>query len=233
MTESQNRQIAVIPARGSSKRLPRKNIVDFRGKPMIAWTIEAALTAGTFAQIVVSTEDAEIAAIAEGFPVTVRDRPQELAEDTSRIEGVCVDVLDHEESAGRNYDVLCCLYATAPLRRAEDIRATIGLVVSGGYDFALAVTDYTHPPHQALRTTKNAGLTPMWPDIVNRQSNEVDDLVVDNGSTYAVSIPAFRAAYSFYGTPLAGHRMARARSVDIDVSDDLALANFYAETLDL
>ena len=109
MAERHKRQIAVIPARAGSKRLPRKNIVDFRGKPMIAWTIEAALTAGSFAQIVISTEDAEIATIAGKFPVTVRDRPRELAGDTARVVDVCVDVLDHEDSAGRDYDVLCCI----------------------------------------------------------------------------------------------------------------------------
>lgn len=225
------RRIAVIPARGGSKRLPRKNVVAFRGKPMIAWTIEAALAADLFERIVVSTEDAEIAAAARGYPVALRDRPPALATDAARVADVCLDVLDDREAAGAAYDVLCCLLATAPLRDADDIRATVALVERGGFDFALAVTTYDLPPHQALKAVGEAELAPMWPEIVARRGDEVGELVVDNGSTYAVSVPAFRRAPGFYGRPLAGYRMPRARSVDIDLPEDLEMALYFAQRL--
>ena len=134
--------IAIIPARGGSKRLPRKNIADFMGKPIIAWTIEAAKASGAFERVVVSTEDEEIAAISEKFGADVDRRDPALATDTARETDVMLELLSREEQAGKYYDVTCCLYATAPLRKAQDIQAVIGLLEPGKCDFALAATTY-------------------------------------------------------------------------------------------
>ncbi len=142
--------LAIIPARGGSKRLPRKNVLPFHGKPMIAWTIEAAIAADLFADIVVSTEDDEIAEAAREYGARVMDRSTALAGDDARVVDVCIDVLDREAAAGRDYDHLCCLYATAPLRNADDIRATVEPVLKRKAQFALAAGRYDHPPHQAL-----------------------------------------------------------------------------------
>ncbi len=221
--------LAVIPARGGSTRLPRKNVLPFRGKPMIAWTIEAAIGSGLFADVLVSTEDAEIADAARASGARVLDRPAALASDRARVVDVCLDALDREAAAGRTYDQICCLYATAPLRHADDIRATAAPVLAGAASFALAACRYEQPPHQALTLRPDGGAVPLMPDLVNRRADEIGDLVVDNGSTYAVEVAAFRETRGFYGAPLRVHLMPRARSIDLDDADDLALLSFYAE----
>ncbi len=104
--------LAVIPARGGSKRLPRKNILDFCGRPIIAHTIESALNSDLFSKVVVSTEDDEIARHGQRYGAEVLMRPDFLASDTARVVDVCLQVLKEEESQGRSYDVMCCLYAT-------------------------------------------------------------------------------------------------------------------------
>ena len=113
--------VCVIPARGGSKRLPRKNVVEFFGKPMIAYSIEAATASKRFERIVVSSDDPETLEIARKYGADPVERKSSLASDTARISEVLLDFLDQEEAAGRKYDVLACLLAAAPLRRAEDV----------------------------------------------------------------------------------------------------------------
>jgi pseudaminic acid cytidylyltransferase len=220
--------VALIPARGGSKRLHRKNVVDFLGRPIIAYTIQAALAANSFDRVVVSTEDDEIRSVANSFGASVHRRRSELAADSAGLVDVCLDYLDQESSAGRGWDVLACLYATAPLRTAEDIRATVALIDPPACEFAIAVTVYDHQPHQALRFSSDGDLAPMWPELVTRRASDLPMLRAGNGSTYVVSVPAFRQAKSFYGSRLKGYDMPRNRSVDIDTSDDLELALWYA-----
>jgi len=185
------RQIAVIPARGGSKRLHRKNIIDFHGKPIIAYTIAAALQASLFDRVLVSTEDDEIAEIAEANGAEVLKRPLELATDSASVVDVCLHSLEFLSRQGEFYDILCCLYSTAPLRNAVDIRNTVGLVQSRECDFAMAVTDYHYPPHQAMTINECGLLEAMWPHLVNKRSQDVPKMVIDNGSTYAARISEF------------------------------------------
>lgn len=222
------RAIAIIPARGGSKRLPGKNMVPFLGKPMISHTIGAAMHTGVFQRVVVSTEDPNIEKTARRFGAQVHRRPPWLATDQAQVVEVCLQFLQQEHAEGRQYDILCCLYATAPLRNADDIRCTVRLVEQGECDFAMAVTEYYYPPHQALRESDSGFLEPMWPEIVNLQSQALPRMLIDNGSTYAVSVPVFLEVRSFYGPRLKGYRMPRDRSVDIDLKEDLELAQFYA-----
>jgi pseudaminic acid cytidylyltransferase len=221
--------LAIIPARGGSKRLPRKNVIPFLGKPIIAYTIEAAQACGMFDAVIVSTEDAEIAAVAQQFGAEVMERPASLATDKATVVEVCLDLLDREEQVGRTYATMCCLYATAPLRNAQDIRDTMNPVTSGVCDFAMAITEYSQPPHQALRLRKSGTLEPMWPELVNLRFEAVGPLYVGCGSTYAVSVSKFRELRTFYGPGLRGHLVPRARSVDIDVQEDLELALYFAK----
>jgi len=231
--ERKIRRIAVIPARGGSKRLPHKNIIDFKGKPIITYTIVAALQTGLFQRVVVSTEDAEIAQISKSSGAEIAERSMALAGDEARVVDVCLDLLNREQADGRLFDVLCCLYATSPLRSAEDITQTVRLIKPGICDFAMAVTEYDYPPHQALVRGSEGLLTPMWPDLVGKRSQQVGEFLVDNGSTYAVYVPGFREYRTFYGPNLVGYYMPRYRSTDIDVADDLILAELLAERMGL
>jgi pseudaminic acid cytidylyltransferase len=225
------RRVAIIPARGGSKRLPRKNIIDFFGKPIIAWTIEAAKQSNLFDAVIVSTEDDEIKDIARKYGAEIDDRAQELATDDARVLDVCVDLLNRENM--KDVDILCVLYATAPLRSAQDIQKTVELLSRETCDFALACTTYDLPVHQALKVNDNADVRPMWPELIEERSSDIGTVVVDNGSTYAVFVPAFLNEKTFYGPNLKAHIMPREFSQDIDEEHDLELAKFYGQKFGL
>lgn len=219
-----SRRLAIIPARGGSRRLPRKNVLPFNGIPIIAHTIGAALETDLFARIVVSTEDSEIADVARRYGAEVDARPKRLATDAATIIEVCEELLGREAQAGRDYDILCCLYATAPLRNAEDIVRTVTLLDAEACDFSMAVTRYLHYPHQALRKMDGAFLTPMWPELADIRADALGQLVAGNGSTYCARVTEFLRLRSFYGPRLRGHEMPLSRSVDIDTEEDFQMA---------
>lgn len=220
--------MCIIPARGGSKRLPRKNIAEFLGRPILAHTVEAALQSGVFSRVVVSTDDSEIAQVAQHAGAEVHERTSTLASDSARLIDVCIDFLAEEERAGRDWDFFGCLLATAPMRTAEDIRRAHALIEPGMCEFAMAVTTYPLPPLQALRTTEYGFLRPMWPELIELRSQEAPALFVDNGSTYLALVSAFRKERTFYGSRMRGHVMPRERSIDIDEPYDLELARMLA-----
>ena len=170
------------------------------------------------------------AEIANKYGAEIIIRPPYLATDSARTVDVCIHALEEEVNLGRQYDIMCCLLATAPLRNAEDIKQTVAFVQNGYSNFAVAVSQYHFPPHQALKKT-NSYLEPMWPDLINKKSQEIPLLFVDNGSTYAVSVSAFLKEKSFYGKKLSGYLMPRTRSVDIDVKEDFEIALLFSENL--
>jgi CMP-N-acetylneuraminic acid synthetase len=225
------RHLAIIPARGGSKRLPRKNVIDFFGKPIIAHTIAAAKAAGIFDRILVSTEDVEIADLSRKHGADVDERPPQLGQDDATVTDVCLELLRRHAVQDKNYDTLTVLYATAPLRSADDIRATHALLEPGQCDFAMAVSEFQQPVHQALRQDVHGILLPVFPDIVSRRADTAGKFVAGNGSTYSVNVSAFFRVQGFYGQPLRGHLMPPERSVDIDTIADLDLARFYGSRL--
>jgi pseudaminic acid cytidylyltransferase len=224
------RHLCLIPARGGSKRLPRKNVIDFRGRPMIAYTITAALETELFDRVVVSTDDADIAKAANSVGAEVEDRVAELASDTASVMSVTLDFLRQEELAGRTYDTLTVLYATSPLRTSKDIKATHSLL-GAECDFAMAVTNFDLPVHQALLRNEEGALRAALPDMVSLQSQDAPTFLVDNGSTYCVRVSALHKHRTWYGPGLRGYVMERPRSVDINLPEDLGLALFWAERL--
>ncbi len=221
--------VAIIPARGGSKRVPRKNVLDFLGRPIIAYTIEAARASGCFERVVVSTEDEEIAIVSERFGACVHGRPAALATDSARVVEVCLNFLDSEAEAGRDWDVMGCLYATAPLRNAEDIRATVALLEPARCAFAMAITKYNISPYEAMKVGPDGELTPMWPELLEYRASDLPPLRVDNGSTYAVDIASFREQRTFCGRSLRGYEMPISRSIDIDTREDFELALWQAQ----
>jgi N-acylneuraminate cytidylyltransferase len=223
-----NRHIAIIPARGGSKRLPRKNVIDFLGKPILGWSLDAAHATGLFDRVLVSTEDAEIAEIARSLGGEVDARPSELGGDAITVADVCVELLQRLAQQGETYATMTVLYATAPLRSAADIRATFELLEPGACDHALAVTEYDHPVHQALTRGKKGDLMAQFPDWVSRRKDTVPAFYCGNGSTYCVGVDDFLKTRSFYGPGMRGHIMPRERSIDIDTRADYELALFYA-----
>lgn len=223
------RAVAIIPARGGSKRLPRKNVLEFFGRPIIAYTIDAARESGCFDRVVVSTEDDEIAAAAARCGADVHRRPAALATDKATVVEVCLEFLDSEAKQGRAWPVLGCLYATAPLRDADDIRKTVALLEPVRCTFAMAISRYNMSPHEAMKVGPDGALSPMWPELADMRSSDLPPLRVDNGSTYAAEVAAFREQRTFCGRTLRGYEMPMSRSVDIDTPEDFEFALWQAE----
>ncbi|MBN9074382.1 MAG: pseudaminic acid cytidylyltransferase, partial [Rhizobiales bacterium] len=147
-------RLAVIPARGGSKRIPRKNIRPFGGVPMIAWSIRAAVESGCFERIVVSTDDAEIARVAREHGAEAPFvRPSDLSDDHTGTVPVIAHAVRWQGENGPVADRVCCIYATAPFVRAADIRQGLRLLDETGADYAFSVTSYAFPIQRAIRMT--------------------------------------------------------------------------------
>ena len=225
--EARRRHLAVIPARGGSKRLPRKNVIDFFGQPILGYTLDAARAADCFDRILVSTEDAEIARIAKQLGADVDIRPAALASDDATVIDVCLELLERLERQNESYETLSVLYATAPLRTADDIRATHSLLHRGDCEFAMAAAEFAQPVHQALRVGADGQAVPVFAELVGKRASVAGRYFAGNGSTYSVFVDSFQSKRAFYGQPLQLHVMPPERSVDIDTEDDLELARFY------
>ena len=221
------RGLCIIPARGGSKRFPSKNVARLCGRPLLAYTIEAALDSRLFARVVVSTEDSEIARVAEAHGAEVPFmRPHALASDTATGVEVCVDTLARLAAAGQEFDVLGVLLATAPLRTVEDLRNAYARLVERQADFVMGVTDYAIPPFWALEE-RDGYLRPHFGDTYMVKSQELPKVCVDNGAIYLARVDAFLREKTFYGRRLVGYWMPRERSVDVDEPIDLELAEFF------
>lgn len=218
--------LALIPARGGSKGIPRKNIKDLAGKPLIAYTIEAAKECVDIDYIMVSTDSREIAEVAERYGAEVPFlRPEFLADDTSKtIDAVCYTIGKLAES-GRDYDYLVLLQPTSPLRTADDIEKAVRLSIENKCD-VVSISEVTDSPILIRECDENGNLTHLLEQssTVRRQDMPVYYRV--NGSIYVNNIKKLSLETSFNDNPL-GYIMPRARSVDIDEPVDFSVAEFY------
>jgi CMP-N-acetylneuraminic acid synthetase len=213
--------IALVPARGGSKGLPRKNILPLGGIPLIVHTLKCALDAADISRVVVSTDDEEIAAVAagvEGVEVPFM-RPAELAVDNAS----AIDVYLHA-SKTLGVNELCVLLPTTPLRLSSDIDECVRLFRDRRAEVALAVTE---AKPAAWQQNMNAGsqllsMPGIRPTVDNRQEYGV--AVVPNGAVYVLDMPSLARARSYFGAASFGHLMPASRSVDIDNADDLMIA---------
>lgn len=213
--------VCIIPARGQSKRLPRKNILPLAGRPMLAWPVAAARQSGIFNQILVSTEDNAIAAAARAAGADVSRRPPELARDHSTVVDVCLQVLGELAAAGVAPDIFCCLYATAAFVSVDDLVASHSTMKeSPKADFVMGVCEYDLSPLLALKETADGTLVPMWPAYQNLQSQDFPRLLCSSGTFYWARTEAFYITKSFYGPPLKGYVLPRSRALDIDTPED-------------
>ena len=218
------KSIAIIPARGGSKRLKRKNILPLGGKPLICWTIEAALESNLFERVFVSTDDEETAVIASNANADVLMRPSSLATDTASCAEVCEWHLEQMAYANEFYDRLYCLYATSPLRSSDDLKA-IDLVFRANNDCSavIAVTSYGHYPYQAFEQLDSGLIKPYWPDLCRKKRTEFPEFVAGNGSSYAINIDTFLRIRDFYLPGMSGlysYYMDPLKSIDLDVESD-------------
>ena len=221
------KSIAIIPARGGSKRFPRKNIVDFYGHPIISYSILAAIKSRCFDKVVVSTEDKEIKQISIKYGATVHNRPANLSNDNIKVADVLLDCIKYYEKLGNNFDIVCCLFPTSPLRNFKDIKSVMRLLINGNYDYSMAVTKVPFPAWQSLKENEEGVLEPYWPKLIDKSSQQIGELFVDNGSTYAIKVEALKKRKSLNGKQIRGYKMDFFRSVDIDYYEDYELAKIF------
>lgn len=217
--------LAIIPARGGSKRLKKKNIIDFDGRPIISYTIEAAVKSNCFDRIVISTDDDEIFKISSEYHDDVVIRPSELATDESRIVDVCDEFLRSEIIKGKHYNILTVLYPTAPMRTSKDIKKVFEKISKNQFTSSIAVTTFSLPVHQALILDKDK-CKMVFPDKFFLRNNEVPKYYVDNGSTYSIKVENFLKTKKLITDKLGIYEMPQERSIDIDNNFQLEIAKF-------
>lgn len=214
-------RIAVIPARGGSKRVPRKNIKPFCGRPMIAWPIEAAQRSGCFDRIIVSTEDAEVAETAEAAGAEVPFvRPLHLADDFTTTGAVMKHAIEWCASQGFSPDPVCCIYATAPFVRPADIRAGLDLLVAEGVEYALTVARYAAPIQRALRITASGRVAMFQPGFFAVRSQDLEPSYHDAGQFYWGRFDAWNNERPIFSSAAAALKLPMDRVQDIDTPED-------------
>lgn len=183
--------IAIITARGGSKRIPRKNIKDFLGKPIIAYSIAAALQASCFDEVMVSTDDEEIANVAREFGAKVPFlRSAETSNDFATTADVLVEVLSQYRSHGRNFDSACCIYPTAPFVTTERLEQGYTLLLQQAADAAFPVVRFSYPIQRALKI-EDGFLKMIWPEHLTTRSQDLLPSYHDSGQFYWLDVPRF------------------------------------------
>lgn len=212
--------LCIIPARAGSKRLKKKNIINFFGKPIIEYTLDAAIKANIFKKIIIST-DINFLKKKKYEGIEIISRNKTLSNDKTSVEEVCKNVLDYEKQLGITYDYFCCLLATSPLRNQNDILACKKKILKKKVDFVMATTDYYYNPYESLSMLKSGRLRKNF----RRENNE--KTVVDNGSLYFCDTKKFLKCKTFYGPNLYSYHMSRKRSLDLNNYEDLDILKIF------
>ena len=224
-------RLAVIPARGGSKRIPRKNIKPFCGKPIIAWSIEAALQSGCFDRVVVSTDDEETTAVAREHGAEVPfTRPAALADDhagTLAVMRHAVEACAVDRDAGR----ACCIYATAPLLLTEDLWRGLQILEQSGADYAFSVTSYVFPIQRALRLTVEGRVEMFNPAHFATRSQDLEEAWHDAGQFYWGRAAAWLEEAPLFGQGAAPVILPRHRVQDIDTPEDWLRAEWLFRSM--
>ena len=217
------RILAVIPARGGSKGIPKKNILPVGGKPLIAWTIEAALASKAITKSVVSSDDDEILQVAKRYGAELLKRPAALASDEAGSEGLLLHALDLEQEQGNSYDVVLLLQPTSPLRDANDIDKAAAQLRNSQAKALISVYTPEHTPYKAFKLNsegKLEGLVDNKTPFMRRQ--DLPQTFMPNGAIYLVEVTHFQEKESFFcEESTIAYEMSKEKSLDIDTIEDL------------
>jgi len=227
--------VCIIPARGGSKRLPGKNIREINGKPLLAYTIEAALGAECFSDVYVSSDDDSILEVAQTHNAKIDARPAELAlDDVGSME--VVDEFLCRVSHRRKWDNVAMCLPTCPFRTASDIQKAMAIFMNekDSCPRLIGLTKCSFPPHLLLKKISGEHYVDMrepeyYGDTTRSQSFEV--MYYPNGSIYIATIAAFKKNQSFWGRPMLSYIMPEARSLDIDYPYQLEIAEYLAKKM--
>lgn len=213
--------IAIIPARGGSKRIPRKNIKPFCGKPMIAWSIEAARESDCFQHVIVSTDDGDIADVARAHGAEVPFmRPAELADDYTTTIPVIKHAIIECRRTGIDPEFVCCVYATAPLLSANDLRSAFDRLRESGAAYAFAVTRFDYPIQRSLRIDDDGRVNMFHPEHYTTRSQDLTPAYHDAGQFYWGKTAAWLDGLPLFGNQSVAINLPRDRVQDIDTPED-------------
>tara|TARA_B100000214_G_scaffold161918_1_gene116113 strand:- start:693 stop:1382 length:690 start_codon:yes stop_codon:yes gene_type:complete len=218
-------KLCVIPARGGSKRIPKKNIKNFCGKPIIAWSIQTAKESKCFDKIIVSTDDDQIANLAQKYGAEVPFmRPKELSDDYTATVPVISHAIEWQIANDHKPMYVCCIYPTAPFIKTTDLQRGLRILKKSNSDYAFSATDYPYPIQRSFRISKNNTLEMFYPEHYNSRSQDLEEAFHDAGQFYWGLTDAWlddRPIFSEKSSPIL---ISRKRVQDIDTPEDWQVA---------
>jgi pseudaminic acid cytidylyltransferase len=225
-------KLCVIPARGGSKRIPRKNIKDFNGKPMIAYSIEAAIQSGCFDKVIVSTDDLEIAEVAKQFGAQVPFiRPEALSNDYAGTLPVIKHAVEWFDAVNENPTQVCCLYATAPFVTAKHIQKAYQQLESSQAEYCFSVTSFPFPIQRAIKLSGQNRVEMFYPEHFNTRSQDLAEAFHDAGQFYWGTADAFKMEKAIFSEVASPYLLPRHLVQDIDTPEDLLRAELMHQVL--
>jgi N-acylneuraminate cytidylyltransferase len=223
--------IAIIPARGGSKRIPRKNIKDFLGRPIITYSIEAALRSSIFDEVMVSTDDLEIAEVATKYGAKVPFfRSPETSNDMAMTAPVLIEVLNEYKKRGRDFEYCCCIYPCAPFITSKRLAEGMELLVSSGADSVLPVVKFSYPPLRGL-VIREGRAQMMFPENCNVRSQDLEPMYHDAGQFYCIRSDSVIRECRLFCTNTLPIELSDLEVQDIDTLDDWEVAELKYKLL--
>jgi pseudaminic acid cytidylyltransferase len=225
-------KVAIIPARVGSKRIPKKNIRDFFGKPIIAWSIEAALKSRCFDQVICSTDDTEIANIAQEYgAITPFFRPKNLANDYIGTTQVISHAINYLQNNGDEIELACCIYATAPFIQPIDIQCSLENMLNNDLDYCFSVTSYPFPIQRSIRLTSDNRCMMVQPEMFKKRSQDLEELYHDAGQFYWGTSESWLEGRALFSKNTMPYILPRHRVQDIDTMEDWKRAELMFKAL--
>ncbi len=225
------KRLAIITARGGSKRIPRKNIKSFCGKPIIAYSIEAALQSGVFDEVMVSTDDTEIAEIAMEYGAKVPFyRSEATANDFATTNDVLQEVLAEYEKRGLLFDAFCCMYPTAPFIKAERLRTAMNMLEASEAEKVFPVVAFSFPPQRAV-VIREGALVPTYPECMMSRSQDLETQYHDAGQFYCFKTEAYKKSQGFWTGHILPLEISEMEVQDIDTITDWEIAEMKWQIL--
>jgi pseudaminic acid cytidylyltransferase len=223
-------KVAIIPARGGSKRIPRKNIKEFNGKPIIAWAILAAQKTELFDLVVVSTDDDEIKSVSEKYGAIVPFiRPASISDDNTPTVPVISHAVKEIDKLYGYVDQVCCIYPCSPLLTASDLIEAISILESTATDFVYPVVEYPHPIFRSMRKSKSGKMEFVYPEHELTRTQDLENVFHDAGQFYWGKAEAWRGLKKMH-TDGIGMEIPSYRVVDIDTEDDWKRAEMLSQS---
>ena len=226
------KKIAIIPARGGSKRIPRKNIKDFLGKPIIAYSIEAALGSGLFDEVMVSTDDEEIASVARRYGAKVPFmRSVENADDYATVSDVLSEVLErYRKELNKTFDFICCIFPTAPFVGPKDLEKSFEKIQKSKFDGLFPVVPFPAPVQRALHFQGDK-IKMMHPENLNKRSQDLSPAYYDAGQYYWIKYDTFVRERKLWTDNVTAMVISPLKAQDIDTPEDWKLAELKYKLL--